>query len=393
MKLIFVTEARFTKDANGNMYGESSFNFELWDRYLQAFSEVIVMARVIENVDFIGESTHLSSAEKVSFVELPYYVGPFQYLKIRKALNRKIKEVIETTEAVYICRIPGNISNVAINYLNRLKIPFGAEVVGDPWDVFAKGSISHPLRSYFRWKGYLDLKKNVKKAAAVLYVTKNKLQERYPAESSAFQVSASNVKIKEGSISRQNKTLIQKGKYSILSIGSLEQMYKSPDIVIKAISIINNQGIPCDLVWLGDGIYKEKMDVLARQLNVEKNIDFKGNVSSEMVQECLLKADVFVLASRTEGLPRAMIEAMSAGLPCIGTNVGGIPELLEPSFLIEKNNPQLLAQKIVSLIQNEQSYKEQSIRNLKESMSYSEPILQKKRQEFYEYLINLKQSR
>lgn len=390
MKLVFVTEARFTKDAHGNIYGESSFNFELWDRYLLAFSEVIVMARVIENTRFIGENTHLSSAKNVSFIELPYYVGPFQYLQKRKALNNKIKEVVENTDAVYICRIPGNISDITIKYLNQLDIPFGAEVVGDPWDVFAKGSISHPLRSYFRWKGYLDLKKNVKKASAVLYVTKNKLQERYPAAASAFQVSASNVKIKESLISNENIKFVPKDTYTILSIGSLEQMYKSPDVVIKAIKMIKDQGISCNLVWLGDGIYKEKMEVLARQLGVENHVDFKGNVSSEMVREYLLKADVFVLASRTEGLPRAMIEAMSVGLPCVGTNVGGIPELLEESVLVQKDNPKMLAEKIVSLIQNEKIYNEQSLRNLEESMSYSESILQKKRQTFYDYLINIK---
>jgi glycosyltransferase involved in cell wall biosynthesis len=390
MKLVFVTEARFTKDAHGKIYGESSFNSELWDRYLSVFSEVIVMARVIENTDFIGEETHLSSAKNVSFIELPYYVGPFQYWQKRKALNDKIKEVIENTNAVYICRIPGNISDIAIKYLNELHIPFGAEVVGDPWDVFAKGSISHPLRSYFRWKGYLDLKKNVKKASAVLYVTKNKLQQRYPAASSAFQVSASNVKIKEGLISNQNREFIKKEQYTILSIGSLEQMYKSPDVVIEAIKIINDQGISCNLVWLGEGIYKGKMEDLARKLNVEKQVDFKGNVSSELVREYLLKADVFVLASRTEGLPRAMIEAMAVGLPCVGTNVGGIPELLDDSVLVKKDDPEMLAQKIRYLIQNEEIYNAQSLRNLEESMLYSESILQKKRQNFYDYLINIK---
>jgi glycosyltransferase involved in cell wall biosynthesis len=61
-------------------------------------------------------------------------------------------------------------------------------------------------------------------------------------------------------------------------------------------------------------------------------VTFTGNLPGPpAVREVLAGADAFVLASRTEGLPRAMLEAMAAGLPCVGTDVGGIPELLPAS--------------------------------------------------------------
>jgi glycosyltransferase involved in cell wall biosynthesis len=391
MKLVFVTEARFTRDIQGNIYGESSFNSELWQRYLTTFSEVVVMARVQYDCNYIGNASHLSSANLVSFIELPYFIGPFQYLKKRKELFNKVNQSIEGNDAIFICRIPGNISNIVIKYLSKRKIPFGVEVVGDPWDVFAPGSIKHPLRFYFRWKGYFDLKRIISKASAVLYVTQNKLQKRYPANSTVFQTTASNVKIKDDLIVTEARKHVVKKQYVLLSIGSLEQMYKAPDIVLRAVKMLNDEGFGCKLIWLGDGVYKSSMKTFSKQLDVEKFVDFKGNVGSESVRNYLLQADIFVLVSRTEGLPRAIIEAMAVGLPCVGTNIGGIPELLEDKVLIVKDNFEALVDKIKKLILKADFYNERSSRNLIESTNYKESILLEKRIAFYRYLIRLKQ--
>ncbi len=389
MKLVFVTEARFIKDINGNIYGDSSFNFELWQRYLMSFSEIVVMARVKRNVDYIGNMDFLSSGKKVSFIELPYFVGPLQYVIKRNEVQQKIKESIENINAVFICRIPGAIGNLAIKCFSKKKIPFGVEVVGDPWDVFSRGSIKHVLRLFFKWQGYFNLKRNIAKASAILYVTESTLQERYPVKPSVFQIAASNVKIKDELTQKKPKSHRVKKQYTILSVGSLEQMYKAPDVVLRAIKTLVIQGVSCKLFWLGDGVHRSQMEALAIDLEITEHVNFVGNVSNETVKEYLLLADIFVLVSRTEGLPRAIIEAMSYGLPCIGTLVGGIPELIEKEVLIPKNNPKSLAEKIKKLISEPNFYNQQSLRNLLEAEKYRESILNEKRKYFYEYLIDL----
>lgn len=388
MKLVFVTEARFVKDKEGNVYGSSSFNLNLWHRYLEAFSEIRVVARVDFDPDYQGNKDDLASSSQVSFIELPHYIGPLDYLKKRKEINQVINSNVNEPDSVYICRIPGNIGSLVIRRMRKIGRPFGVEVVGDPWDVFAPGSIKHPLRPFFRVKGYLSLKKSVAAAQAVLYVTKEALQKRYPSKTGAFTTFASDVKISKNIIALSEKKYAKKEAYSIISIGSLDQMYKGPDTLINAIKILKLHGLLCTLTWLGDGKFMQSMKDLADSLDVQDQVFFKGNVNSEEVRENLKNSDLFVLASKTEGLPRAIIEAMAMGLPCIGTNVGGIPELLEQDVLVEKNNAEKLALKISSILQDESFYNKQSKRNLEETQQYLQENLDKKRVEFYEYLKN-----
>jgi glycosyltransferase involved in cell wall biosynthesis len=410
MELVFVTEARFIKNSKGEFYGDYSYNYILWKRYLTSFNTVKILARVQYIKDYKGDVQKKASGDGVEFIEIPFYIGPLGFLKKRKEIHKVIKNSINNNN-VYICRIPGNIGNIAIKYLNECNIPFGVEVVGDPWDVFAPGSIKHPLRFYFRIKGYLDLKRNVFNAAAILYVTQKTLQQRYPIQkgvfstsvsdvivknnliqSDFFNISDSNVRIDDDLILLKPKKHVEKKQYLLISVGSLEQMYKAPDVVLKTIKRLNNTEICFKLIWLGDGIYKKKIQDLAKQLCIDEFVDFKGNVSAEDVRDYMLQSDVFILASRTEGLPRVVIEAMASGLPCVGTNVGGIPELLESTVLVPKNDPQALFEKIKDLITNPDFYNEQAERNLIESMNYSENILSAKRKKFYEYLINFKKN-
>lgn len=391
MKVIFVTEARFTTDKNGDIFGDTSFNQELWKRYLTVFSHIYIMARVKYDEKFIGNKANLSSGKNVTFIQLPYFIGPIQYLKVKSKLNIVIKENVDALDAKYICRVPGNISNIVIKYLLKNNIPYGVEVVGDPWDVFAPGTIKHPLRRFFRWKGYLDLKKNVKNAAAVLYVTKEALQKRYPISPNTFNISSSDVKINDGLIADRPKKHRNKDEYQLLSIGSLAQMYKSPDIVIKTIKRLNDNHINCKLIWLGDGVFRIQMEQLCQELNISHKIEFKGNVSTDEVKRHLEKSDIFILASRIEGLPRAIIEAMSIGLPCVGTNVGGIPELISAEVLVPKNNEIALFEKIKKLIHEPDFYNQQAILNLNNAHLYKESVLTSKRNEFYNFLSNLNQ--
>lgn len=382
MTLYFATEARFVKRDN-KYYSLGGFSKELWVRYLEHFDELVVIARVSSDDTIEVDNTMLTSYNNVRFIELPYYRGPGGYLANRKRINEIISNNIKN-DGCYICRLPGQIGSSVISILRKKKIPYSCEVVGNPWDVFAKGSINHPLRPIIRLYSTYCLKKQVHHAQACLYVTQNTLQRMYPVKKGAYSVGVSDVIVNKSDFATSPKVLKKKDTYSLISVGSLAQMYKAPDIVLKALSVLKPRGINIKLTWLGDGVFRQNMIDLAHSLNV--NVDFKGNVSPQEVHQYLTDSDIFLLVSRTEGLPRAVVEAMAHGMPCIGSKVGGIPELLEDSVLVEKENVFQLAQLIEKMIKNPDFANKQAERNLNEAKLYCEDKLRQKRNEFFDYI-------
>ncbi len=384
MKLYFSTEGRFIKN-NGVYYSLGGFSQTLWDRYLRHFDSIVVIARVlVDNSASVNEKNAIHDP-RVSFMDLPYYVGLTGFFRNKRKLKLYLKGALQS-DGVYICRVPGTISSAVIQILRNRGFSYACEVVGDPWDVFAPGSMKHIFRGAMRIKSTLSLKSQLRHCNAALYVTQKKLQNRYPVSPGVFNIGASDVILKESTMAYSPKVLVPKEIYNIISIGSLAQMYKSPDIVLKAISSLKNKGIICNLTWLGGGMYLESMRALAEDLGVSNNVFFLGNVSSEDVINQLRRADMFILASRTEGLPRALIEAMSQGLPCVGTRVGGIPELLDECVLVEKDSVRQLSDAIKKMVTTPLFANAQAERNLLKSRSFLESELDSKRESFYRHV-------
>lgn len=382
MTLCFATEARFVR-SGGKYYSLGGFGKGLWERYLEHFDELVVIARVSEDSSMIGEDAALASSERVRFIELPYYVGFRGYLKNVREIRRIISGSIDK-DFRYICRLPGQIGGIVSGILRRKGIPYACEVVGNPWDVFARGSVSHPLRPLIRMISTLALKYQVTGASACLYVTRKTLQKMYPAGESAFSIGVSDVIVNDDDFAASAKVMEAKDCYTLVSIGSLDQMYKAPDVLLKSMALLKRKGINVRLLWMGDGKYRADMTTLAERMNVDAV--FIGNLPREKVHAELEEADIFVLVSRTEGLPRAMIEAMAHGLPCIGTRVGGIPELLEDTVLIEKDDPLQLAGKIEKMIKDHEFADRQAQRNLMSARYFKEDRLKQLRSGFFEYI-------
>jgi glycosyltransferase involved in cell wall biosynthesis len=116
-------------------------------------------------------------------------------------------------------------------------------------------------------------------------------------------------------------------------------------------------------------------------------IRFPGQVTAgEPIRRILDAADLFVLPSRTEGLPRALIEAMARALPCIGSAVGGITELLYASELVPAGDPAALAAKIQDVLRDPLRMETMSRRNLAAAWEYCDCAIAERRRHFYEHV-------
>jgi len=119
---------------------------------------------------------------------------------------------------------------------------------------------------------------------------------------------------------------------------------KGIDILLRAWARVIRQEKGLKLIIVGDGPLAGELKKLSESLGVTESVTFMGMIQN--VMDYLENADLFVLPSRTEGLSNALLEAMSYGLPCIATKVGGNIELLgvddykkimPGKFIIERN--------------------------------------------------------
>ena len=261
------------------------------------------------------------------------------------------------------------------------------EVISDPYDVFRKGSIRHPLRPLFKFAFPKILKQHCLKAAAVSYVTEKVLQNFYPPSNEAFSTYYSSIELDEFAFSTEHRTYQQKREYNLVFVGSLSQMYKGQDTLIDAFALCIKAGGNVRLVFVGDGKHRHDLEEQASARGVRDKIRFVGAIpSGEKVREQLDKADLFVLPSRGEGLPRAMIEAMARGLPCIGTSVSGIPELLSREDLVPPGNAHALSEAISHVIQDPARMEQMSIRNFEKANEFRNCLLRSRRIKFYEFI-------
>jgi glycosyltransferase involved in cell wall biosynthesis len=388
MDLIFITEARFIKLENGQIYSlEGSFSYSLYKRYLEYYDNVTIIARCkAGQIEDVLEA-NLVTKENVFFYSLPYYIGfnsfLANYLKLKKAIIAGLKKHLTNNSSV-ICRIPGRIGAIAINQLEKLNKPYGIEVVGDPYDVLSNGATNNRLAPLIRFFSFTSLKKIAFKAPAALYVTKSKLQERYPCNN--FSVGVSDVIMQDSSFIQKPKKNKNNTTIKIISVGTLDQLYKAPDTILDALKILKDKNVDFTFTWVGEGLFKEKMIRLAEKLGISQHVNFIGKLSSgDAVIKELDKNDIFLMASRMEGLPRAMVEAMARALPCIGTNICGMTELLDANFLVNINSPDEIVTKIIAL-QNNETYDFHSERNWSISKLYRNELLNVDRLNFHNYL-------
>jgi len=143
----------------------------------------------------------------------------------------------------------------------------------------------------------------------------------------------------------------------ILSVGRAVEK-KGYDVLLDAFS-----RLPADLNWefshIGGGDDLEKLQILARDLGLDKRITWLGTRPQTEVLKAYRQADIFVLASiigqngDRDGLPNVLMEAQSQGIACISTAISAIPELIidgETGLLVEQNDAAGLALALQKLI-------------------------------------------
>ena len=132
---------------------------------------------------------------------------------------------------------------------------------------------------------------------------------------------------------------------------------KRPHLLVHALKLLVDAGCDCQLVLAGpeqEPDYAREIRALVVAQRLESRIIWFGFTRD--MQPLYRAADVFVLPSKSEGLPNAMLEAMASGLPVFGTAISGITDLIDDGIngSVIEPNAQDLAEKIFSFLQDDQ---------------------------------------
>jgi len=380
MKLLFVHDHPFYKDSNKIIYTGGSFPKQIWSNYLSNFNTICVYSRKSKS---ISSKNGISSRANVTFYLTHHYSTPIGIIKNKKRIEEELEVLIKDVDVV-LTRLPSALGIIAGFLALKLNKRLWVEQVGNAHEALnnhgtLKGKVIGPIIHFFN-------KKLIEKADFVSYVTESKLQIDYPTNNEAITVSLSNVIINEIINEKDlDKERFYGKMFKIGLIGGFDVRYKGQDILLRAISLL-----PTDIKknikmnFVGKGNYSW-IYAVAQNLGLKENIEFLGSLEAgHEINAFLNTLSLYVQPSLTEGMPRATIEAMAMGCPVIGSNVGGIPDIVTKRFLHKKGNVQQLSEHIKYLYLYRKELEQESALSIQKSIPYLKANLDKKRADFFE---------
>ncbi|WP_407425075.1 glycosyltransferase family 4 protein [Treponema sp.] len=373
------------KDIDGN-YCSTTLTNDLFSRYFCVVDELYVATRVYPiNKTYSEAHQELINLKNVNIIEFPNLSNlKGFFLELPKA-RKKIQQIAKNMDLIFIRG--GVIALLGVTAARKLHKPYLIECAGCAWDEYWNYSFSGKIIApYMEYRA----KKDTKNASHVIYVTEKWLQNRYPTNGK--HTNASNVilnAIDDNALTKRLEkiTTFDHKNIHIGTTGGVGNKAKGQQFVIEAISKLSQKyNITYELVGSGDNTYLLNM---AKKFNVEDKVVFKGQLTHEEVLEWLDSLDFYIQPSMQEGLPRALIEAMSRACPAIGSTTAGIPELLEPQYIFKRGKVKDLIRVMNYSFDNE--LREIVERNFLKSKEYQIDNLNKRRTALYkDYLMFIK---
>lgn len=368
---------------DGQYYASSQDWFDFYERYLRVFDSLRLVCRCEIEAQLKTSRVPLARDSRIEFFPIPMFHGPKEYALRYFKVGKALRGVAENCDAA-VLRIPSTVAIRVGKQICRIKLPYACEVIFDAEDGW-KGS-KGLVRMF--WKRIDRQMKNLcARADGVSCVTESYLQKHYyPEKKTSFTSSYSSLALDKSFY--DGPRLFPGSKTIIIAHTARQIEYegrKGHAEIVHSLKILKAKGVNVAVNFAGEDYHGgiDKLKLLASELGVADRVAFPGFLSRESLDGFLRSADMFVLPTRAEGLPRVIIEAMAKGLPCITTPVSGNPELVEDHFLVPYEDVNLLAARIEELCSRADIYERTSRTNFEKSKQYEASILQSRRDVFY----------
>ncbi|MDF2801501.1 MAG: glycosyl transferase [Anaerocolumna sp.] len=377
---LFSFDGPMYRDKNG-VYCNTTITSEMFSRYFSVVDKLIVVIRTF-HLEKTYEEASLKKVELdgLEFIEIPNLNSIHGFLFDRSKYKKIIFNQVEASDLIF-ARMPSSISDITIQIARKMGKHYMVEVGGCAWDSFWNhGLLGKFIASYM----YLNEVIGVRHASFASYVTEKWLQSRYPCKCPS--ISASNVylmPLKQIVLNNRISKIMSKNRHNPFVIGTTAAVnvkYKGQEYIIRAIFELNKKGynFEYELVGGGDNSY---LKWIVKKLDLEEKVRFKGLLLHDDVFDWLDSIDIYAQPSKQEGLPRALIEAMSRGCPAIGSTTAGIPELLDKEVVFKNGDIEKICNILMEIVSKDLC--EFATRNFNKAKEFELENLDKKRNIIY----------
>lgn len=333
---LVVGDRRFLRNEDGKWYTEGAIGAESGERYLRWFKRVTVVGRAGRVKGRDTKRLNRIDSPGLAVVTLPNLSGITVYIRNLSRARKTLSTLIQNHDAV-IARLPTQLGLEAVNLGLVANKVVAVELGGCSWDnLMAYGTLKARMLAPI---SFWQMRSAVAQAPWVSYVTQQYLQRRYPAAQGARVVACSNVELPPPDrkpLEQRLKRIKECTRPLIFgTIGSLHGQFKGVHHALEALGRAKPRLPPFQYRVLGGGNplpWHKRIE----QCGLSENVFLDGTLpAGQPVLEWLDHVDVYLQPSLREGVPRALIEAMSRGCPSLASDIAGIPELL-PSHVLHR---------------------------------------------------------
>jgi glycosyltransferase involved in cell wall biosynthesis len=291
--------------------------------------EVVIFGRVEPTP---GRFPYALSQEGVRFVELPYYPSARSVLSMSGALRTScsvFERTLEDLDAVWVFG-PHPLALLFASIARRRKVPLFLGVRQD-YPSYVRARLPRGVRPLaMPTVQVLDRAFRRMARHAPTVAVGEELSKRYEANGGNVLCSGFSL-VREGELTSASEALGRRwdGELRLLSVTRLDPE-KNPLLLLTVLAQLRERNPSWRLAIAGDGPLWQQMQRRVEELDLHDSVELLGEVpNGPLLWELYRESHAFLHVSLTEGLPQVLAEAQAAGLPVVGTAVGGVPAALE----------------------------------------------------------------
>jgi len=363
---------------NGKDYFSKSSSSRFIEFFLHFFNKISICAPC-KKID-LNESNQLlkffNVSKKINIIELPYWKGiedfflqfPNFFWRILKIVDQNIKK----NDVIWI-RLPSITGIIFFIFSKIHRKPIVLYVAGDiekAWDSLKYGGVKKIIAKAIIF--LLDKSIAFMSRFALVLITGQELYQKYNIDKKKGLLFIDSL-IQEKNLFFRIDTCNNR-VINLLWVGKIVPK-KGIFYLLTAVKELLDAGNEVNLILVGYGPYKEKLKKKIRELNIQKNVEFLGYIRfGKNLFQIYRNADIFILPSLSEGMPRVILEAWASSIPVIATEIGGIPSLIQNNqngLLIKPGSVKELCMAVERIKQNK-ALRQKLIKNgLKSVQNYT----------------------